>query len=120
MMSWSGLMVILAADAAPAADQGFSPLLQMAPFILIAVLFFVTVLMPKSKDQKNRLAQLANMKKNDRVFTSSGIIGTIANISADGKEVTLKIDDNAKIRVFRRAIEGFYADSTSTDATPPA
>lgn len=120
MMSWSGLMVILAADAAPAADPGFSQLLQMAPFILIAVMFFVVVWLPNSKDQKKKREQLAQMKKNDRVYTSSGIIGTISNISADGKEVTLKVDDNAKIRVFRRAIEGFYADSTSPDASPPA
>ncbi len=118
MMSWLSLMVILAADA-PAGDA-VSPLVQMAPFILIAVMFFVMVMMPKSADQKKRLAALAAMKKNDRVYTSSGIIGTISNISADGKEVTLKVDDNAKIRVFRRAIEGFYSDTTGPESSPPA
>lgn len=120
MMSWSGLMVILAADAPPAADQGFGQLLGMAPFILIAVMFFVLVWMPKSRDDKRRREQLAAIKKNDRVFTSSGIIGTIANISADGREVTLKVDDNTKIRVFRRAIEGLYAESSNADSPPPA
>ena len=120
-MSWSGSMVIFAEAAAQAVqDQAVSPLVQMAPWILIAVVFFVMVLMPKSGDQKKRLAQLAAMKKNDRVYTSSGIIGTIANISADGKEVTLKVDDNVKIRVFRRAIEGFYADSPPPESTPSA
>ena len=119
MMSWLSVMVILAAEA-PAAEAGANPLIQMAPFILIAVMFFVMVMMPKSKDQKKRLEALAAMKKNDRVYTSSGIIGTISNISADGKEVTLKVDDNAKIRVFRRAIEGFYSDTTSPETSPPA
>lgn len=118
-MSWFGQMAILAADPAPA-DNGFGQLMQMIPFILIAVMFFVMVMLPKSSDQKKRLAQLAAMKKNDRVYTSSGIIGTIANISADGKEVTLKVDDNAKIRVFRSAIEGFYADSGTADSSTPA
>ncbi len=120
-MSWSGLMVVFAQAAGPAVpEQAVSPLIQMAPWILIAVTFFVMVLMPKSSDQKKRLAQLAAMKKNDRVYTSSGIIGTIANISADGKEVTLKVDDNVKIRVFRRAIEGLYSDSPPADSTPSA
>ena len=113
-MSWLGQMVLLAAD--PPAD-GLAQLMNMAPFILIAVMFFVLVWMPNSRDQKKRQAQLAAMKKNDRVYTSAGIIGTIANISADGKEVTLKVDDNAKIRVFRKAIEGFYAEGGTE---PPA
>lgn len=115
-MALFGQLMILAADLPP--DTGFSQFLNMAPFILIAIMFFVVVWLPNSKDQKKRAAQLAGMKKNDRVYTSSGIIGTIANISADGKEVTLKVDDNAKIRVFRKAIEGFYADSSATDAPP--
>ena len=118
-MSWLDQMVILA-QGQPAADNGLGQFAGMLPFVLIAVLFFVMVLMPKSSDQKKRLAALAAMKKNDRVYTSSGIIGTISNISADGKEVTLKVDDNAKIRVFRTAIEGFYADSTAADSSTPA
>ncbi len=111
-------MVILAADAPPP-DAGLSQLFNMVPFIVIGVVFIFLVWMPNSKDQKKRLAQLAGMKKNDRVYTSSGIIGTIANISADGKEVTLKVDDNTKLRVFRKAIEGFYADSSSPPDSPP-
>lgn len=113
-------MAILAADPAAPVDNGFGQLMQMIPFILIAVMFIVMVMMPRSSDQKKRLAQLAAMKKNDRVYTSSGIIGTIANISADGKEVTLKVDDNAKIRVFRSAIEGLYADGGASDSSTPA
>lgn len=113
-----GQMVLLAAEAP--ADPAFSQLWNFAPFILIAVMFVVMVTLPNSKDQKKRLAQLAALKKNDRVFTSSGIIGTVANISADGKEVTLKVDDNTKLRVFRKAIEGFYADSGAADSSTPA
>lgn len=117
-MSWLGSMLILAADAP--VDNGMAQFLNMMPWLMIAVLFFVVVWLPGSRDQKKRQAQLAALKKNDRVFTSSGIIGTVANISADGKEVTLKVDDNTKLRVFRRAIEGFYADAGATDQSSPA
>lgn len=116
-MSWLGQLIIFAAEPPP--QNGMSQLLNALPFVAIGIMFIFLVWMPNSRDQKERLKQLGAMKKNDRVFTSSGIIGTVANISADGKEVTLKVDDNVKIRVFRKAIEGFYADSTPSD-TPPA
>jgi preprotein translocase subunit YajC len=117
-MFWLGEMVIFAADAPP--DAGFGQLMSFAPLVLIAVMFIVMVTVPNSRDQKKRQAQLAALKKNDRVYTSAGIIGTVANISADGKEVTLKVDDNTKLRVLRKAIEGFYGDTSPADSTPPA
>jgi preprotein translocase subunit YajC len=49
---------------------------------------------------------LGSLKKNDRVVTIGGIIGTVASTSQDGREVTLKIDDNARLRVLRSAIQG--------------
>jgi preprotein translocase subunit YajC len=44
---------------------------------------------------------LAAIKKNDRVVTSSGIYGTVANVDREADRVTLKIDEasNAKITV---------------------
>ena len=44
------------------------------------------------------------MKKNDRVVTAGGIIGSVANISVDGKEITLKVDDNTRIKFLRSSI----------------
>lgn len=111
-MSLLGTFVLVAADAAGgnALIQQFGNLLPVAAIGLVFVFMF---LLPAQKDAKRKAAQLAALKKNDRVFTSSGIIGTIANISQDGREVTLKVDDNTKIRIFRRAIEGLYTETPS-------
>jgi preprotein translocase subunit YajC len=49
---------------------------------------------------------LVSFNKHDRVVTIGGIIGTVASTSQDGREVTLKIDDNARLRVLRSAIQG--------------
>jgi preprotein translocase subunit YajC len=47
---------------------------------------------------------MTGLKKNDEVLTASGIIGVIATIQADNDQVTLKIDDNARIRILKSSI----------------
>ena len=113
-MSWLGSLALVVADA-PGGNALFLQFIGYAPILLLCLAFWFIVLRPSQLDAKRRADQLAALKKNDRVYTTSGIIGTIANISADGREVTLKVDDNAKIRVFRRSIEGLYAEPSSTE-----
>ncbi|MFO1019764.1 MAG: preprotein translocase subunit YajC [Planctomycetales bacterium] len=103
---------LLAQAAAPAADapkaeplQQFLNLGPLIPMIPIAILFYFLILRPQSQDQKKREQLLNALKKNDRVVTIGGILGTVANISADGSEVTLKVDDNTRIRVLRTGIQ---------------
>ncbi|MFQ5734847.1 MAG: preprotein translocase subunit YajC [Planctomycetaceae bacterium] len=60
------------------------------------------------------------LKKHDRVVTIGGIIGTVASTSQDGREVTLKIDDNARMKVLRTAIQGPLADADQTEADKSA
>ena len=60
------------------------------------------------------------MKKNDEVVTHSGIIGIVANIKEGGDEVTLKIDDNARIRVLKSSIAKIInKKDEAKDAAPP-
>ena len=42
---------------------------------------------------------LAGLKKNDRVLTSAGIYGTVANVDRDAGRVTLKVDDAANVKI---------------------
>jgi len=99
---------------------GWAQFLQMAPFLAIAVVFYFLILRPGSQEQRRRDEMLKSLKKNDKIYTSAGIIGVIANLSPDGREATLKVDDNTKIRVLRRTIEGLYneptGDSSSTSS----
>jgi len=112
-MSWLGMLALLA--DAPAGNAAFTQLIGYAPIILLCLAFWFMVIRPSQLDARRRAQQLAALKKNDRVYTSSGIIGTIANISQDGREITLKVDDNVKIRIFRRSIEGLYTETPSTE-----
>lgn len=88
------------------------------PLIVIGVLAIQLLIMPQRKEQQKREAMLSGLKKNDRVVTIGGIIGTIANISPDGKEFTLKVDDNTRIKFTRSAISQVLAETTGAKDEP--
>ncbi|VAX37665.1 Protein translocase subunit YajC [hydrothermal vent metagenome] len=71
--------------------------------------FYFIILRPQQRERAKQKNKLESLKKNDRVVTIGGIIGTIANFSEDGNEVTLKIDDNARIKMLRNSVRGIYA-----------
>ena len=107
MWDWGLFLNLLAADPPPAGNPPVGPSIieMMYPLMMIVALWYFLILRPQSRDRKRRDELLNSLKKNDPVVTIGGILGTVANISADGKEVTLKVDDNTRIRVQRRSIE---------------
>ena len=95
------------------ADGGAGNPLQMTlPLIVFAVLFYVIMIRPHQKEQHERQQRLNALKKNDKVVTVGGIIGTIVDLSNDGKRVTLKVDDGTRIKFTRSSIHGAYEESS--------
>jgi preprotein translocase subunit YajC len=102
---------LLAQQNGPAAPGGgggggiqtFSPLL---PLVMIGVLFYLMMVKPERRKRAELEEMLKNLKKNDRVVTASGILGTVVQASQDADEVTLRVDENTgtRIRVLRSAI----------------
>lgn len=104
------------APAKPRPDET-PTLTQFLPLIFIAAMFYLILLRPQQREQKRRQETLNALKKNDRVVTTGGIIGTIADLSADNRFVTLKVDDSTRIRFLRSAIHGLLEDKSETPAT---
>ncbi len=98
-------------QAAPATAT--SPLVQMVPYILMFVVFYFVLLAPMRKQQKKQKALLAALKKGDRVVTSGGIHGTIAQV--EEQIVWLKIADTVKIKINRSAIAGASGEADSKE-----
>ncbi|MCA9050413.1 MAG: preprotein translocase subunit YajC [Planctomycetaceae bacterium] len=95
-----------------------NPLLQSLPLIIsLVVFFYFIVLRPQQKDQERRRTLLAGLKKNDKVVTIGGIIGTIVDLAGDGSRVTLKVDDGTRIKFLRSSIQGPYDEKSETDST---
>ncbi|MBM4090905.1 MAG: preprotein translocase subunit YajC [Planctomycetes bacterium] len=74
------------------------------PFLLIAVLFYFLMIRPERRKRAAVVAMLAGLKKNDRIVTIGGILGTVMNVQKD--EVTIRVDEstNTKLRMQRNAI----------------
>ncbi|MFH1552550.1 MAG: preprotein translocase subunit YajC [Candidatus Omnitrophota bacterium] len=90
------------AQAAGPAQSQQSPLLSLLPIVLIFVIFYFLLIRPQKKNQKEHAQMLGALAKNDDVVTSGGIYGTIVNIQDD--VVTLRIDDNTRIKVQKGSI----------------
>jgi preprotein translocase subunit YajC len=78
--------------------------------ILMLVVFYGIMLSSGRKEKKQRQEMLANIKKNDRVMTIGGIIGSV--VSANDTEVTLKVDESANVKItfIRSAIQRVLRD----------
>jgi preprotein translocase subunit YajC len=81
-----------------------SPIMQLLPFILIFVVMYLLLFRGPRKKQQQHKQMVQSLKKNDRVRTIGGIIGTVVDVKGD--EITLKVDEsnNTKIRVASSAI----------------
>ena len=42
---------------------------------------------------------LSELKKNDRVVTSSGIYGSVASVDQGAERVTLRVDESANVKI---------------------
>jgi len=83
---------------------------MMVPLLLmLLVMYFVVFRGPKKKQQQQK-QMLADLKKNDRVRTIGGIIGTVVDLRDN--EVVIKIDEsnNTKMRLVRNAIHVVLTD----------
>ncbi len=71
--------------------------------LLIVIMYMILFRGPRKRQQEQQ-KMIMSLKKNDRVRTIGGIIGTIVDISDN--EITLKVDEsnNTKIKVIPSAI----------------
>lgn len=84
-----------------AADSPFNNILF--PLSMLAILFYVILIMPEKKQRKKREAMLDALKKGDRVLTTAGIYGQVANSSDD--VVTLQVADGVRMKFSRAAVQ---------------
>ena len=92
-----------------AAPGGGNSMLQLVPYVLMFAIFYFILIAPMRKQQKKTKEMLAGIKKGDRVVTSGGIYGQVAQI--EDQIVWVKIADTVKVKMARSAITGVVADT---------
>ena len=101
-----------AAPAANAEESGggggmFDGLGFFIPAMLVVmVLYIMLMLRPQQKETAKTKQKLADLKKNERVVTAGGIIGTIVNTKADTEYLTIRIDEtnNVKMQILKQSV----------------
>jgi preprotein translocase subunit YajC len=92
--------LILAQMAGPEGPSPFGPMIMM---LVIFGIFYVLILRPQQKRDRDKETFRGNLKRNDEVVTSGGLYGRVVDIK--GPVVSLEIAPNVRVRVERRSIE---------------
>ena len=75
---------------------------SLLPFLLIIVIFYLILIRPQNKKQKETQKMLDALKKGDKVITIGGIHGTVSSVKEN--TVIVKVDDDVKLEFNRTAI----------------
>lgn len=86
----------------PSAGGPSGILIQLAPLLLLFVLFYFMLIRPQQKRMKEHQAMVAGIKRGDSVVLSSGIIGKVVRV--EEREVGLEIAQGVTVKVVRTMI----------------
>jgi preprotein translocase subunit YajC len=97
------LNALLALGTPPAGgQQPTAPwYVQVFPFALLLVVFYVALIRPQQKKAKEHAALLKGIRSGDKIFTSGGVVGVV--ITVKEKTVTLRSADT-KLEVLKSAV----------------
>jgi preprotein translocase subunit YajC len=82
------------------------PGLDLLPFLIIGGIAYFLLLRPAFRQEKDRKALRANIKKDDKVLLTSGIYGVIASVNEKEDEIIVRVaPDNVRLKVVKAAID---------------
>lgn len=106
------------ADAAEGGGGLFGGLGFFLPAMLVVMVLYVMLMTrPQAKENAKTSESLANLKKNDRVVTAGGIVGTVVNNRPDAEYLTIRIDDttNTRMQILKQSVVRVLKDDDAND-----
>jgi preprotein translocase subunit YajC len=82
---------------------------QMVPLLVIFGVFYFLLIRPQAKQKKEQQKMIESLKRGDQVYTSSGILGKIEELTE--KSITLEIDKGVKMKVLRGHVGGLVKEN---------
>lgn len=86
----------------PSAGGGSNIFIQLAPLILLFVLFYFMLIRPQQKRAKAHQAMVAGVKRGDSVVLSSGMLGKVVRV--EDAEVGVEIAQGVTVKVIKTMI----------------
>jgi preprotein translocase subunit YajC len=91
---------LLLAAAAPSGGASF--FIQTIPLVLVFVIFYLLLIRPQQKRMKDHQAQIAAVKKGDRVVTGGGLIGKVIRVG--DTEVEVELAQNVRVQALKSTL----------------
>jgi preprotein translocase subunit YajC len=88
------------AQAAPAASP-FGGMEGIIPLLIMLPIFYFLLIRPQQQKQKQHREMIMQVKRNDTVILSNGMIGTVTKVKEGDAEVEVEIAPNTKVRVVK-------------------
>lgn len=82
--------------------SGGTGMLSIFPLMLILFIFYILLIRPQQKKERERLKMLAELKRGDRVVTQGGIYGTVVEVKEN--KVVLEVSERTKLTLAKNAI----------------
>ncbi|MFO1125949.1 MAG: preprotein translocase subunit YajC [Methylocystis sp.] len=110
------------ADSKPEAQQPPTMpemLGQLIPIFVVMGIVYILVIRPRSRREKDALAQLRNVRRGDTLVTTSGFVAKVTK-SIDDAEVEVELAPNVRVRMLRTAIAEVRAKGEPVKEEPPS
>ena len=73
------------------------------PFALIIVIFYILILRPQQRRQREHRELVASLRRGDTVVTSGGFIGKVSKV-IDDSELQVELAPDVKVRILRQMV----------------
>jgi preprotein translocase subunit YajC len=93
---------LIFAQAAGSSSSGAAMAMQIAPRVLLFVVFYFLLIRPQQKRMKEHQAKVESAKRGDTVVTGGGIVGKV--IKTDEVYAEVEIATGVKVKVVKATL----------------
>ncbi|HMF58710.1 MAG TPA: preprotein translocase subunit YajC [Pyrinomonadaceae bacterium] len=87
---------------------GGNLLFALLPWILIFGVFYVLIIVPQRRRQRDLQSTVANLKVGDRIVTNGGVIGTITAVR--DTSLLIRSADKSILEIARSSVSGLQVE----------
>ncbi|WP_066769689.1 preprotein translocase subunit YajC [Sphingobium sp. CCH11-B1] len=102
------------AQTAGGQASGAGILVQMAPLVLIFVVFYFLLIRPQQKKMKEHKAKIDAVKKGDQVVTGGGLVGKVVRV--DDIYVDIELAPGMKVKAVKSTLAEVIDPATAKPA----
>ena len=104
--------LLLAAAASPSGAAAF--FFNVFPLVLVFIIFWFLMIRPQQKRMREHAAQIAAVKKGDRVVTGGGLVGKVTKVS--DTEVEIDLGQNVRVTAVKSTLSQVGNPATAKPA----